>query len=444
VPGFFNSTVLIVREQRDARVSALAVCDCPVKRVRPISGVHDSTICSRKDVRSPPLRSTFFIACRDAFGLVVVVSLLIIVCLPLLVASRENARRNQCIAKLRLLAEGVVEWDELHGHFPTAITVFSSDEAWLSTGRENGLTSAGPNWAVMVAEQMGEEAFMEELRACAEFYADASRNFPWNSADDCSSFGNQIGSFRPMGTPSFMSCPSATPSRLPHTSDQTQLANLAKGNYAGCLGAGTYFESIDGSRQVDAFVVERSNAEREDDVEVSGQRLVRRGTVTVRVGRIYVDRHFASRGAERLGLSAIGGVRIKDIKDGTSRTMLLSEVLTVDGSGAVANASEDIRGVWVSPSMGASTYSHFTTPNSLVRDRINGCETDLTQYPKGSRLPCLSQPATGPTAGDTHAAARSEHVGGVVSARADSSVQFYSNEIDPRVWTALGTRAASD
>lgn len=170
-----------------------------------------------------------------------------------------------------------------------------------------------------------------------------------------------------------------------------------------------------------------------------------RGVVTVSVSDEvgYAGVHGGAIEKEwRLGHGS--GVNFHRIKDGHGRTMLLSEVLNIDGDGIVNGASDDIRGVWVSPSMGASTYSHLTTPNSAVSDRINGCEDDVAQYRPSSRLPCVTQPAAGPTAGDTYSAARSEHPGGVMGALADGSVHFYSDEIDPGVWSALGTRAAND
>jgi hypothetical protein len=94
--------------------------------------------------------------------------------------------------------------------------------------------------------------------------------------------------------------------------------------------------------------------------------------------------------------------------------------------------------------MGGSTYSHFTTPNSKVKDRINGCEVDARDLPSGRRLECVEQSATGTAAGDTFAAARSQHIGGVFAATADGAVHFYSNEISPSVWSALATRQGQD
>ena len=152
------------------------------------------------------------------------------------------------------------------------------------------------------------------------------------------------------------------------------------------------------------------------------------------------------------------GVKGSKIKDGTSNTVVASEVLTVDGNVRQQN-SDDIRGVWISSSMGASVYTHGyinedgtqslggLTPNNVqVMDAINGCETDSRgrDIPVDSPLRCRLVRARGDKGGDTYASARSQHPGGVVTARADGSVQFVPDGIDQRIWYALGTRARKD
>ena len=59
------------------------------------------------------------------------------------------------------------------------------------------------------------------------------------------------------------------------------------------------------------------------------------------------------------------GTKVRKIKDGTSKTIVASELLTWDGSASDRNFSEDIRGVWTCPSMGGSTYSHMWPPNAV-------------------------------------------------------------------------------
>ena len=65
----------------------------------------------------------------------------------------------------------------------------------------------------------------------------------WQACDDCEHEQGNVG----RTTPEFMICPSSpSPTKL-LTSSTTYHENNSKGNYAACLGAGTYYESIDGS-----------------------------------------------------------------------------------------------------------------------------------------------------------------------------------------------------
>jgi hypothetical protein len=354
----------------------------------------------------------------------------------MLIAHRESARKAQCQLNLKQLALACINHESSFFAFPSAVANFSAGNHWISTSKEHGMTLAGPNWSLQILSQLGEDKM---LLAVVNYVERRTNQF--NVADDWEQLGTGVGSFGSTGTPDFMICPAALPTRLPHASLRTQLENLDKGNYAACLGSGTYLEGIDRSIEVDRMLNIRPAADW--GASKGTHRVPKRGIMTVSVQRVPIRSPNSCPG----GIWQLGhgkGVHLRRIRDGASKTVLLSEVLTVDGQGSITGASDDIRGVWVSPSMGASTYSHKTTPNSTVKDRINGCELDAKDLPAKSRLSCVEQPATGPTAGDTFAAARSQHRGGVNAATADGAVRFYANEIDPDVWAALGTRADND
>jgi hypothetical protein len=258
-------------------------------------------------------------------------------------------------------------------------------------------------------------------------------------------------------TPDFMKCPSAAEAQRLHQDASTAYENLAKGNYAACLGSGSYLESIEGNTQLDDRL-RKIGDEHFAAAESS------RGVITVRMIPNWIDRVKADN-AQASGASvwkfAHGkGTKVRNIKDGTSYSIILSEVLSVDDSEGFENRySKDIRGVWASPSMGASTYTHGhpksptdhvtripLPPNSsgtmdAQRDNINSCARSI---PDDSPLVCVGVPPQGNDAGNTWAAARSSHPGGVIAGRADGSVGFYPDGTDGMVWYALGTRAARD
>ena len=113
----------------------------------------------------------------------------------------------------------------------------------------------------------------------------------------------------------------------------------------------------------------------------------------------------------------------RDITDGSSNTMALSEVI------AGPDMTPDFRGVWWSD-LGCG-YSHALTPNSKTPDRLHGggyCTPKKSPCIGGS--PCWSTLIIG---------ARSLHSGGVNAAMADGSVRFFTNSINAQTWIGLGS-----
>ena len=106
---------------------------------------------------------------------------------------------------------------------------------------------------------------------------------------------------------------------------------------------------------------------------------------------------------------------LRDVTDGASMTLLLSEVVV--GQGA------DLRGFsWWGDAAGFETY---LTPNSLLPDVLSDADYCQNQPPNP---PCI---ASTPSLTDVYAA-RSRHHGGVNAAFADGSVHFIKDAIRPR------------
>jgi prepilin-type N-terminal cleavage/methylation domain-containing protein/prepilin-type processing-associated H-X9-DG protein len=116
--------------------------------------------------------------------------------------------------------------------------------------------------------------------------------------------------------------------------------------------------------------------------------------------------------------------RLTDITDGTSNTLLLSEVIQ-----AANDADYDIRGDMLNDDRPCTMFMTLNTPNS---------GTDVSPYCNGSRYP-WNPPCTNANSGFAHKAARSRHTGGVNVLFADGSVHFISNNIALATWRALGT-----
>ncbi len=113
-------------------------------------------------------------------------------------------------------------------------------------------------------------------------------------------------------------------------------------------------------------------------------------------------------------------VRLTDLADGTSTTLLAAEV--VQGQGM------DVRGF--SWDGGYAGFEAFLGPNSSQPDVVGG--GGFCQYPYGNNPPCVLG------AYDLYAA-RSRHPGGVQVALCDGSVRFIRDGIALETWRALST-----
>lgn len=145
------------------------------------------------------------------------------------------------------------------------------------------------------------------------------------------------------------------------------------------------------------------------------------------------------------------GQAIKDVRDGISRTMFLSEVLA-------SKSPLDPRGAWMLPWSGSSLISGNLPPKGGLDDlkRFKSIKYEIdAALQAGSHVPnsttadviveCahLADPAMPCVAHNDKehdywsAAARSSHPMGVNIAMADGSARFIANEIDAAVWAYL-------
>jgi prepilin-type processing-associated H-X9-DG protein len=117
-------------------------------------------------------------------------------------------------------------------------------------------------------------------------------------------------------------------------------------------------------------------------------------------------------------------VKIQNIIDGSSNTMLAAEV--IQGQGA------DLRGfTWWGDAASFTTYLGPNSPSPDVIYTTGYCQATIPANP-----PCTGVPTT---TAPSMFASRSRHSGGVQVVLGDGSVRFISNSIDLNMWRALST-----
>jgi len=116
---------------------------------------------------------------------------------------------------------------------------------------------------------------------------------------------------------------------------------------------------------------------------------------------------------------------LKNMVDGTSNTLLMSEVLK-----ALSPEDNDWRGD-IQNDDGVCRFHTLLTPNTSAPDII---ENGWFQQTGDQMMPAVAGARQSQVA-----AARSRHSGGVNASMCDGSVRFVSNSIWLRVWQAMGT-----
>ncbi len=121
--------------------------------------------------------------------------------------------------------------------------------------------------------------------------------------------------------------------------------------------------------------------------------------------------------------------RITDATDGSSNTLMLSEILLVPDT-----TTNDLRGRYCNSWYGNSWFGTLRTPNTTVADVV-GYQGISTTF----------APSTVVTATpNAYLAARSKHTGGVNVAMCDGSIRFMRESVNALVWLNAGTRAGGE
>jgi prepilin-type N-terminal cleavage/methylation domain-containing protein len=363
---------------------------------------------------------------------IAIIGILLGLLLPAVQAAREAARRSQCNNNVKQIGLAIHGFISTNTRFPPGLPNCSPlASQWISGGSQmadSTATCQGPNWASNIFDFMEEPFFAERIRLCVMYNKHACDDCEHDDAGSPNGTPGTGGVTR--RTPNVYLCPSANSTSILFGSKDpvvdglggsingsdsvAGLENIAKGNYAANFGRDSYVNSaVPAMAGTMGVVYNKRNAGLFEVVPVlpppTGLSAAQKGVFKMARQR---------------------GVRLQEVEDGTSKTLMISEVQIWD-------TYKDVRGVWSCPAPGASSFLAKTAPNSATPDTTIGCDSSI---PENDLLKCTENQMNG----QIWAAARSGHPGGVVAAMGDGSAKFFTDEIDIRIWQALSTRAGSE
>ena len=310
---------------------------------------------------------------------IAIIAVLIALLLPAVQAAREAARRTQCVNNFKQLGLAMHNYHDTQGGFPIGRMGSGYNYAPQQGQRRT--------WAFSIMPYFEQSSVFNAINFSLQFYESANTTV----------IRLQFTAFQ---------CPSDTPS----TQEPDTAYPRGKGNFAVNWGNTHYGQ--------------------DDSVILSGYGYPNPWN-TGPMGLQGAPLGVPFSGAPFRGNLSKG---IRDITDGTSNSILCSEVIM--GYNAAGGVAYDHRGDIFNDDLNCTMFNTYTTPNSLIPDGMGGTApggTPWCAYGQAANVP----PCNSVT--PSFNASRSRHPGGVNTLMADGSVKFMKNTVNVVSWRALGS-----
>ncbi len=326
---------------------------------------------------------------------IAIIGILVALLLPAVQAAREAARRVQCANNLKQLGLGCLTYESSFKELPPGSMVIGSD---------NRKTNVTTGWAIEILP------FIEEQAVYEQFDFENGKSFMETAVNDSGVSNVEAG----QNQLAVFLCPTDTNVETLVSPQEADGNEWAPATYRAVVGV------LDRNRSTAYTYWDRAMPT--DQPRLTQHRHLR-GAISA-TGRTNLNSAVGT-------LNGVKPVRMAQITDGTSKSMLVGEYHTL--------SSSDRRGAW------AANWRYWNK-SMLIRDHRG--ESAVYRVPDYDY--CRGKPSDTPPGGDglgylCHRTFASLHAGGIIQfVFADGAVRGVPQETDEEIYLSMGTIAGGE
>ncbi len=337
-----------------------------------------------------------------------IISILVGLLLPAIMNARETARREQCLANLKQLGLAMLNYHSQMGTLPPGAMYWNGDNMNQSTRGGTGNWYEDTGWYALIGQQVEQAAW-------------------YNSINFSLSFSNTANQAARLMQFAVFVCPSDGLANKHSQTANNQVGRM-RGNYAVNWGNTNYGQSTLATPP--PYVPTTT---------------LPPGTVTpsfTKTAFLGAPFTYCTTAANATVPPNHRPTRFEDVRDGLSRTLLMSEVVPPLEDGTQTTSSAGYEGPLgdIEFATGGQTFNGSLTPNSTTGDSV-AWPCPATQFMNS--VPTCQNVTSGANITANillqQFAARSKHAAGVNVVWCDGSGRFMQDLVDPTVWSAVST-----